>query len=418
MSIGVYTQVRGADRLVGHIYPRHGRGRETTTFHYDEGWLALPGAFALAPALPMTLGAAAPPGADVLFGCFADSAPDRWGRALIRRRERRQAEAARGALRTLGEVDMLLGVRDDLRQGALRFRASDTDDFLAPSDRGVPALMDLPVLLDATGRIERNVATDEDLALLLRAGSSLGGGRPKAHVLTRDGRLAIAKFPSRIADEWDVIAWEWVALELARGAGIRVPPAHLEVVAGHNVLVIQRFDRTGDERVGYVSAMTMLEARDGDQRSYLEIADTVELLSPAPAIDLEQLWRRIAFSVLIRNTDDHLRNHGFLHSGGNRWVLSPAFDLNPNPAAGDDAHLSTAIDFDGTSARIDRLMSIHEYFRLTGAAAVAVLADVFAAVARWRHVARRAHIAASEIALMEPAFAGNQAADAAALLGA
>ncbi len=416
MSIEVHIHARGGDHLVGHIYPRHGRGRETTTFHYDEGWLSFPEGFALEPALPMTLGASTPPGPAVLFGCFADSAPDRWGRALIRRGERNRAEADGVAPRTLGEVATLLGVRDDLRQGALRFRMPGGGPFLAPADRGVPALVDLPGLLAATNRLESDVATDGDLALLLSAGSSLGGARPKAHVLTRAGHLAIAKFPSRMADEWDVIAWEWVAHEVARRAGITVPAARLEMVAGRHVLVVERFDRAGPARIGYVSAMTMLEARDGDERSYLEIAETIELLSPDPAADLEQLWRRVALSVLIRNTDDHLRNHGFLHAGGHRWALSPAFDINPDPIAGENAHLSTAIDLDDRSARIDRVMAVHPFFRLTEESALRILSEVVVAVMQWRDVARRVPIAEAGITLMEAAFANAQVTEAAVLV--
>ena len=242
----------------------------------------------------------------------------RWGRSLIRRREVAQARDEGREPRSLGEVDYLLGVRDDLRQGALRFRRSD-GPFEAVEDRGVPTLTDLPELLALAARAERGTADLPDLQRLIRVGSSLGGARPKAHVRDANGNLAIAKFPSAAHDTWNVMAWEKVALELAAQAGITVPATTLLNLAGRSVLVVDRFDRTRDAdggpvgRVGYVSAMTMLQSTDGEQGSYLEIAEAIEERSSQATADLHQLWRRIVFSILIYNTDDHLRNHGFLH---------------------------------------------------------------------------------------------------------
>jgi serine/threonine-protein kinase HipA len=194
-----------------------------------------------------------------------------------------------------------------------------------------------------------------------------------------------------------------VALDLARDAGIEVPDSQLIRIGDRNVLIVDRFDRLAAIRVGYASAMTMLEASDGDQRSYLEIAEVIEERSPAATADLRQLWRRIAFSVLISNTDDHLRNHGFLHQRAGSWVLSPAFDLNPNPAPG-PKELSTAIDFSDTRASIDTLMNVAEYFRLKMGDAAAVLAQVASAVGRWRRVAASHGLQQADIEAMEPAF--------------
>ena len=251
--------------------------------------------------------------------------------------------------------------------------------------------------------MERDEATAAELQALLRGGSSLGGARPKAHVLDEAGRVAIAKFPSPTADEWDVMRWESVALQLARAAGIRVPDSKLHVIDDKPVLVVDRFDRAGMRRLGYVSAMTMLEATDGDNGSYLDIAGVIEEHSPAAGDDLRELWRRIAFSILIRNTDDHLRNHGFLRLSTAGWSLSPAFDLNPDPRPG-PKHLSTAIDYDTTEARIDVLFDVAEMFRLSDDEALAVLRDVTDATARWRAVAADADLDIPAVDRMARAF--------------
>lgn len=411
MSIEVHTTVDGTQRLVGHLYAQRRRNVETSTFAYADSWVGQSGAFALEPALPVVLGPLATPAGRALPGSLSDSAPDGWGRALIRRRERRRADTDGDAARSFGEVDLLLGVRDDLRQGALRFRHAEAHEFPAPADAGVPALLDLPRLLAASRRAERDLADDEDLSLLLRAGSSLGGARPKTHVRARDGKIGIARFPSARADGWNVMAWEWVALTLAARAGIRVSEATLESIDGRSVLILIRFDRSGTERIGYVSAMTMVEATDGDTRSYLEIADVIQRLSPSPDTDLRELFRRIAFSILIRNTDDHLRNHGFLHAGGDRWRLAPAFDLNPDPSPG-VPHLSTAIDFDETAARIDVLLDTRDEYRLTAADARTIVLEVAASTSGWARCAHDVGITADEIDLMRPTFESAEVATA------
>jgi len=411
-EVQVYVAVGGDDVLAGTLYSHRRRGLESATFTYTSTYLGTPGAYALDPELPLTSGALQTRVGRGLFGALTDCAPDRWGRTLLTRREAALARADGRATRTLGEIDYLLGVRDDLRQGALRFRAG-ADEFLASDDTGVPALTDLPALLDLAARADSDTADLADLQRLIRVGSSLGGARPKAHVLDNNGRIAIAKFPSANHDTWNVMAWEKVALDLAERSGIDVPPSRLLNLAGRNVLVIDRFDRTSTaDRIGYVSAMTMLEASDGDQRSYLEIAEVIENSSARATAELHQLWRRIVLSVLISNTDDHLRNHGFLHERGDVWRLAPAFDLNPNPAPG-PKYLSTAIGDADDSASLSSALSVAEYFRLSEAQARATMREVAAAVSRWRHVAGLHQLPASEIAAMEPAFAAlANAADA------
>jgi serine/threonine-protein kinase HipA len=401
-AVDVYVSVGRRDLFAGRLYPHHRRGVESASFIYNDGYLADPDAYALDPSLPLVTGSLQTPVSRALFGAFSDCSPDRWGRTLLARREAARAKDAGTAPGSLSEADVLLGVRDDLRQGALRFRLSEDGPYLA-QDSGVPVLTDLPALLDIAERVESGTADYDDLNRLFRAGSSLGGARPKAHVIDSDGRIAIAKFPSASSDTWNVMAWEKVSLDLARRAGIAVPDSRLIRIGDRTVLIVNRFDRQGTDRIGYASAMTMLEASDGDQRSYLEIAQVIEEQSPAVTDELRQLWRRICFTILISNTDDHLRNHGFLHERAESWRLSPAFDMNPNPAPG-PKELSTAVDFNDFHASIDTLMGIAEYCRMDAREAVDVLAQVTSAVGHWRTTAISQGLPQAEIEKMEPAF--------------
>lgn len=411
IAVDVVVHVHGVDLLAGRLHTHLRRGVESATFTYDESWLADPRGYALEPSLPLVSGPQHTDPGQAMFRGFADSAPDRWGRRMVERAERLRAEQAGSVARRLSEAGYVLGVRDDLRQGAVRFRDPATSAYLADAATGVPAVTELARLLALAGRVERDEAQLEELRAMLRAGSSLGGARPKAHVLAPDGNVAIAKFPSANTDTWDVMAWEKTALDLARLAGITVPESTLLTVAGRHVLVIDRFDRAGskDARVGYVSALTMLEARDGDTASYLDIAAVIEVVSSAATEDLRQLWRRVAFGILISNTDDHLRNHGFLHAGRQAWALSPAFDLNPNPVAG-PKYLATAIaDPADTRANMTKLLAVAPYFRLSAAAATAVLGDVVTAVAKWRRIATRNGLLVKDLDVMRPAFEHEQA---------
>jgi serine/threonine-protein kinase HipA len=402
-EVEVFVQIGGKDVLAGRLWAHRRGSTESQTFSYTADYLSLPSSYALDPALPLTGGQHQTPLGRAIFGAFSDCAPDRWGRRLIARAERARAKKDDQAPRSHGEIDYLLGVRDDLRQGALRFREPGSEAFLAIEDAGVPALLELPKLLNAAERLERDEASEAELAALLRGGSSLGGARPKAHVLDQDGRIAIAKFPSPTSDDWDVMRWEALSLDLARAAGINVPDSKLHVIDGKSVLVLDRFDRVGERRVAYASAMTMLERADGDHGSYTEIADVISQHSPQVSEDLLELWRRIVFSILISNFDDHLRNHGFLRRSSSGWSLSPAFDLNPDPGPG-ERHLNTAIDLGITEARIDRVLEVAPYFGLSDEQAKAVLGEVSDATRRWRQAADRLKIAASEIELMRPAF--------------
>lgn len=402
-DVQVWVSEAGVDVLAGTLYSQRRRNTESATFVYDEAYVAQQGAYSLEPALPLALGPHHTPADLAIFNAFSDSSPDRWGRTLVKRAERLRASEQGETPRSLSELDYLLGARDDLRQGALRFRLSDGGPFLATDDVGVPALNDLGELLDVAAKVESDTAAREEILRMLKAGSSLGGMRPKCHVRSPNGSVGIAKFPSSRFDRWNVTAWEKVALDLAASAGIDVPDSQLVEIAGRNVLIVTRFDRDDDRRIGYCSALTMLEARDGQQRSYLDIASKIEEISPSATDELHQLWRRVAFSILISNTDDHLRNIGFLHTSGSSWRLSPAFDLNPNPEPG-PRFLSTAIDDGETRASVSVLLEVAPFFRLDDGAAMDILREVHDAVQGWIEVAEANGLSPDEVKEMEPGF--------------
>jgi serine/threonine-protein kinase HipA len=412
-DVEVWVDIAGTPTLAGRLYShRHGKS-ESATFTYEAAYLANGDAYQLDPGLPMVSGMLQTPTNQKIFGAFADSCPDRWGRRLIQRTEKHSAGAAERTPVSFGEFDLLVRVRDDLRQGAIRFVRDGR--FLDDDTTGVPAMTDLPTLLSASDDVAGDEVDDpQSLALLLRAGSSLGGARPKAHVRDENGRVAIAKFPSP-ADDWNVMAWEKTALDLAEAAGIDVPGNKVVKIAGRDVLVVDRFDRLDSGvRRGYQSAMTALERIDGDQGSYLDIVQIIEERSRNATTELEQLFRRVAFNILISNTDDHLRNHAFVHVHADSWALSPAFDLNPNPEPG-QRHLSTAIDND-TLADLDDLLVTAGFYRLSDDDALAVVRQVRDAVCTWREVAARNGLAKAAVAAMEPAFVHSASARAAELL--
>ena len=400
-EVAVYVAVGERNLLAGRLQPDDS-GR-VASFAYDDRYLADPDAHPLDPELPLVPGGLQPAQGRPTFGAFADSSPDGWGWSLIRRAELARAAERGTQPRPIGVLDVLTGVRDDLRQGALRYGRGEAGPFLAAVTSAPPGLADLPGLLEAAARAEQDAVSYADLELLVQAGGSIGGWRPKVHFADEGGRAALAKFPKVGWDSWDVMTWEKVAHDLARAAGISLPDSELIEVGDARVFIVTRFDRQASARVGYASARTMLNAGYGEQRSYLEIAEVIEERSPDAAADLRELWRRIAFSVLISNTDDHLRNHGFLHQRSGSWALSPAFDLNPNPAPG-PKQLSTAIDLTDTAASVDTLMSVAGRFGLDASAAVSVLAEVTQAVAAWRDVAVSHGLQQEDLDAMEPAF--------------
>ncbi len=401
-SLLVYLDLEGAPHLVGRLWARSHKGKEGASFEYDDTWLANPLRFALEPALILGKGPHHTMAGRLIFGAIGDSAPDRWGRALIQREQRRKAREEQRAPRTLLEVDYLLGVGDITRQGALRFAETEGGPFLAIGSQ-VPPLLQLPALLGAAMRISADGGNDDDLLLLLAPGSSLGGARPKASVVDRDGQLAIAKFPQH-GDLTRVTLWEAVALRLAAYGGIPTSEWHVESVAGQEVLLVRRFDRRRSVRVPFVSAMSLLNAADNEQRSYLEIADALRQYGAKPEQDCAQLWRRIVFSILVSNTDDHLRNHGFLYDAAGGWRLSPAYDVNPLPVDIKPRILTTAIDEADGTASLDLAFEVAPHFGVKSDRAKAIVRDVGKAVVRWREIAASMGLSSHETERMASAF--------------
>lgn len=395
---------------IGRLWARVRGARETASFEYDAAWLGTRDAFAIDPELP------AGPGLfhtdRGLFNAFTDPAPDRWGQTLLRRRERALARAERRAPRTLFAIDFLTLVDDATRLGALRFREAGGDSFLTSGGR-VPPLVQLPKLLRATAAVIGDKESDEDLALLLAPGTSLGGARPKASVRDERGRLAIAKFPSK-DDEWPVTRWEAATLAMANAAGIATPPRRLETVLGKAVLVVERFDRDGARRRPYMSALTALAARDGEVRSYIDLANVLRSDGAAVRADLEQLWRRMVFNILVSNTDDHLRNHGFLHEPAG-WRLAPAFDLNPVPTDVRPRVHALAIDETDQTGSLELARVAAPAFGISAAKARSIIAEVARPVARWRTFASKQGITKRQLDRMASAFEHDDARAAARL---
>jgi len=402
-QIFVYIDIDGVPHLAGRLWARTRKNRESATFEYDDNWLKCPGHFALDPMLTLDPGPFHTPADKVLFGALGDSAPDRWGRVLMRRFERKRAMQQGETPRTLQEIDYLLMVNDETRQGALRFAEKEGGNFLSEGGIRIPPLIELPKLLSATEHVISETDTDEDLRLLLAPGSSLGGARPKASVRDHDGDLCIAKFP-RKDDEINIVLWEAVALTLAQKAGITVPLWKLENIANRDVLLLKRFDRKKEKRIPFLSAMSMIGANDNESHSYLEIVDAIRQTGAAPKADMHELWRRIVFNICISNTDDHLRNHGFLCKSPDGWQLSPAYDLNPVPVDIKPRILSTNITMDDGTASLDLAMEVAGYFELKPGDANDIITQVKEAVATWRSVAGKLGLTQAAMTRMSSAF--------------
>lgn len=400
----IHLSIRDGTRQIGRARGNRARGKETLLFEYADGWLRDADRFALEPELPLTRGGFAPPAGKAIHGSLGDSAPDTWGRRLMQRAERRQAEKEGRAVRTLMESDYLLGVSDESRLGALRFRRVDENEFLAGSRRGVPALVELGRLLQCTERILRDKETDEDLQLIFAPGSSLGGARPKASVIDQHGRLSIAKFPKE-SDEYSIETWEEIALRLAERAGIVTASHELLQVAGKAVLLSRRFDRADQgRRIPFLSAMALLGAKDGEAGCYPEMVDALASHGAHAKKDAQALYRRVAFNVLVSNVDDHLRNHGFLRMDQAGWTLSPAYDLNPVPADLKARVLATNIDLEESTCSLDLLEASAGYYALSLAEARRILKEVAIATSTWRAVAKEVGAGAAETHRMASAF--------------
>ena len=398
--------------LLGCLNSQLVRGKEIFAFEFDSEWLESKSLQMLDPDLQFYAGRQYRHSGNNVFGFFLDSSPDRWGRQLMRRRETINARHENRPVRQLTESDYLLGVHDFTRMGALRFKVDQSSDFLS-YDFALPAppWTSLRELEIACRHYEEESPLDSEhekwLNMLLAPGSSLGGARPKANVLDNDGNLWIAKFPSN-ADNNNAGAWEMVVHELARNSGLEVPECRIEKFSKHgSTFLAKRFDRRGDKRIHFASAMTLLGRSDGDNyesgSSYLELAQFIVQHGAKPNEDLAELWQRIVFSIAVSNTDDHLRNHGFLLTSQG-WKLSPAYDLNPNPRG---SGLSLNVSMDDNSLDFELALSVATQFRLNPEQAKEYLANIKNVVSNWREIAFRFKISAVEIENMTLAFSSK-----------
>jgi serine/threonine-protein kinase HipA len=391
------------------VYAKQGR-RENTAFAYRAEWLANPAHFKVSSDLALVPDyqlRKAPTPADSPFPfALADTAPDAWGRRVILRdHAKRRKKDER--LRELTELDFLLAVDDFSRVGALRLQGGDGafHRTVAAEQRAAPRLLDLGKMYDASRAVEAGKESEQDLRYLLGKGTSLGGMRPKCTLVDQNGMLAIGKFPS-ISDSRSITRGEVLALRLAKAAGIDVAQARIELVDGVAIAVIQRFDRTLEgSRIPYMSAASMLQASRQDEHSYTEIADAIRANSQRPTEDAQQLWRRIVFNHFITNVDDHLQNHGFLHSGHGLWRLAPAFDINPFPDKDRESKTWLSED-EGPVVALAPLLAHCAYFSLTQTEALRALADIYHAVQGWRAMALAPDIGltAAELEDFAPAF--------------
>lgn len=408
-DIIVYAHWQGMPNPVklGILSAQEARGHLAWSFAYEEEWLNTRSQLLVDPDLDWFTGPQYSKDDKPNFGMFLDSMPDTWGRTLMKKREallKPEGERAR----RLTDIDYLLGVYDPARMGGLRFKLQEGGPFHDDDEeKSIPPMTDireLQVGADLVESDEDSEAVRKWLKVLLAPGSSLGGARPKSSVLDENGELWIAKFPSR-QDTTDMGAWEYVAWRLAKSAGITVPEAKVEQITGkYHTFFSKRFDRAGEERIHFASAMTMtgyFEHGIRDQTpSYLELAEFIQFNGASPDEDLHELWRRIVFNIAISNTDDHLRNHGFIITDEG-WRLSPAYDMNPSI---DKAGLALNIDLELNTLDYDIAKSVGEYFNLNKKEMDAIIEEVQETVSNWEGIATNIGIPSVQRRLMEVAF--------------
>lgn len=406
-DIYVYESFSSNDsKLMGKIMVDVVRGKEVYSFEYDQDWIKINSNYKLDPDLLFYNGRQYPID-KTLFGILADSMPDRWGRTLMRRRENIIAKMENRKPRVLFDSDYLLGVLDETRIGALRFKCSKDGEFQSPSNNmSTPPFTSLRQLQDLAMEIDANENADEKwLELLLKPGSSLGGARPKSNVVDQYGNLWIAKFPTK-NDDFNIGAWEKTAIDLAMMCGLNVPESRMENLSKYgSTFLTKRFDRDGDRRIHFASAMTLLGKTDGenggDGISYLHIASFIKGNGANPKSDLNELWKRIVFNMLISNTDDHLRNHGFILCK-NGWTLSPLYDVNPVPYGN---NLSLLVDEFSSSISLKLAINSCKYYELDYNEAKSIVINMTNIIKNnWERLATKNGISQEEIKLMKPAF--------------
>ena len=403
-TIEVHIDTADGTSIVGRFRYVNRRHSRSSAFEYADEWLRGTDAFAIDPEnLPLRDGAFyTSSDKSALPGALRDATPDRWGRQLIRR-----AFSKSGGKRTLSEIDYLLGVTDHARIGALRFRREGENSFDHHiANFCVPPLIQLPALINAADAVQTNTETAKDLELLLNEGSQLGGARPKSSVQDKNSSLAIAKFP-KPDDDRSIPHGEVLAMTLARQAGLTVADAKLLNVVDRPVALIRRFDRVGSRRIPFLSAMSLLGLNDGDEGTYTDIAEIIRMYSSSPTEDLNELWKRAVFNVLIGNLDDHLRNHGFLYDRNNRWRLSPAYDLNPVPLAEKARELTTWISEQGPEADLNLAREAAPFFALKKKEAEAMIDEISAVLKNWRITAHRLGMSSKDIDIYSTAIQGG-----------
>ena len=394
-------------QLIGTLSALYAKGKKAFSFEYDKNWIKSKNQILLDPDIQFYSGPQYPNNKEN-FGIFLDSMPDTWGRTLMKRRASQEAAFQNEKAKTLYEIDYLLGVYDESRMGALRFKTDLNGPFLDNNNLSpTPPWSSIRELQEAAQNFENDTDNDEArkwLAILMAPGSSLGGARPKANILDNDKNLWIAKFPAK-NDTTDKAAWEYLAYQLALKSGINMSECKIQKVTGnYNTFFTKRFDRENGERIHFASAMTMTGNNEDTirdhQASYLELAEFIQNYGCDIKSNLEQLWRRIIFNIAISNTDDHLRNHGFVLTKEG-WILSPAYDLNPSI---DKDGLALNIDMDNNALSYDLAKSVGIYFRLNESQMNTILEEVLTAVASWKEIAIKIGIPNKEIQLMQKAF--------------
>ncbi|MDY7396869.1 HipA domain-containing protein [Aureibaculum sp. 2210JD6-5] len=407
-DIYVYAhwQPMAEPEMIGVLSAHFGKGKKAFSFEYDKQWLKSKNSILLDPDIQFFSGPQYPNNKEN-FGIFLDSMPDTWGKTLMRRRAAQVAKEKKEKPRPLYEIDFLLGVYDESRMGALRFKTDPNGLFLDNDNQSpTPPWSSIRELQAAAEAFENdeNDQIKKWLTVLMAPGSSLGGARPKANIIDDEKNLWIAKFPSK-NDTIDKAAWEFLAYQLAINAGISMSPSKIEIVSGkYHTFFTKRFDRHKGERIHFASAMTMTGNTEDTIRdkpaSYLEMAEFIQNYGTDIDANLAQLWRRIVFNIAISNTDDHLRNHGFILTDKG-WVLSRAYDINPSI---DKDGLALNIDMDNNALDFELAKSVGEYFRLDDSQMNGIMDEVLNVVSNCTNVANEIGITNKEIELMESAF--------------
>lgn len=395
MTTEVHIDWKRAVLRIGRLYTSE--RSSATSFEYASEWLERSDAFAIDPiSLPLQRGVHH---SSTLFGVFQDCGPGRWGRLLIERAARKRLLSCP----VRQELDYVLALEDNSRIGALRFSLDQGKTFLAPPAGKIPPLLSLGISLDASNAVHQEKETAQDLRYLLDLGSPLGGARPKSVVTLKDGQLAIAKFP-KPDDIRDIAAGEILALALAKEAGIRVARHQLLSIHKKNISLITRFDRNGKERIPFLSGNTLLALQKDDPGSYTLLAEMIRQVGDDVVGDLQELWRRLIFSLLASNYDDHLRNHGFLMLKPGRWALSPAYDLNPVPEIERAQTPKTPISEESTESSIEGALEVVPSFALTTTQAKKILKEVLSAVSKWEKIGKKLGIKATTLHAYASAF--------------